>query len=61
MMKHYQVYACLEGTIEVDAESEEDAFIQASDALMYGGDWQHDVTCLDSDDEEEYDDEEDSY
>ena len=59
MMKHYQVYACLEGTIEVDAENEEDAFIQASDALMSGGDWQHDETCLDSDDdeveEEEYD------
>ena len=55
-MKYYQVYACLEGTIEVVAESEEDAFIQASEALMSGGDWQHDVTCLDSDDDEEDDD-----
>ena len=43
-MQKYKVRVCLvEQTYTVDAENEEDAFIQASDLAMIGGCWDYEV------------------
>ena len=43
-MKKYRVRVSLkEETYTVDAENEEDAFIQASDLAMMGGCWDYEV------------------
>ena len=43
-MAIYKVWVCLEAEYDdIEAESEEDAFIQASDAAMAGGSWQWNV------------------
>lgn len=42
-MQKYKVHVCLEATYTVDAENEEDAFIQASDLAMIGGCWDYEV------------------
>lgn len=39
-MKKYKIYVCLESTDFVWAESPEEAFMQLSDDLINGGDWQ---------------------
>lgn len=40
-MAIYKVWVCLEAEYDdIEAENEEDAFIQASDAAMLGGSWQ---------------------
>lgn len=39
-MKKYKIYVCLESTDIIEAESPEDAFLQLSDDLIAGGDWQ---------------------
>lgn len=52
-MKKYKVYVCLETTDIVEAESPEEAFIQLSDDLMTGGDWQWEAEEIEDDEEEE--------
>ena len=43
-MAKYKVWVCLEAEYDdIEADNEEDAFIQASDAVMSGGSWQYSV------------------
>lgn len=43
-MAKYKVWVCLEAEYDdIEADNEEDAFIQASDAAMSGGSWQYSV------------------
>ena len=43
-MPKYKVWVCLEAEYDdIEADSEEDAFVQASDAAMSGGSWSWDV------------------
>lgn len=51
-MKKYKVYACLEDTDIIEAENEEEAFINFSNDLMTGGSWQYTVEEVEEDDEE---------
>lgn len=53
-MKRFKVYVCLEGTYDdIIAENEDDAFIQASDAAMLGGNWAWGVEEIEEVEEEE--------
>lgn len=41
-MKKYKVWVCLEGNYEdIEAENEEEAFIQASEFAMNGASWDY--------------------
>lgn len=43
-MALYKVWVCLDEEYDdIEADSEEDAFIQASDAAMSGGSWEWEV------------------
>jgi hypothetical protein len=43
-MKKWRVWVCLEAEYDdIEAENENDAFIEASDAAMMGGSWQYEV------------------
>lgn len=54
-MKKYKVWVRLEDTFEVEAESEEEAFIEASNMAMGGGSWDYDVLDVeDMPDEEDF-------
>lgn len=54
-MKKYKVWVRLEDTFEVEAESEEEAFIEASNMAMCGGSWDYDVLDVeDMPDEEDF-------
>lgn len=46
-MKKYKVWVCLECEYDdIEAESEEEAFVIASDAAMSGGSWEWSVEEL---------------
>ena len=46
-MNKYKVWVCLEAEYDdIEADSENEAFIIASDAAMGGADWQYDVEDL---------------
>ena len=45
----YSVWVKLEAEYEVEADSEEEAFLKASDWAMGGGDWDYEVTKIDED------------
>lgn len=52
-MAKYKVYVCLEAEYDdVEANSEEEAFIIASDDAMSGGDWEWNATLLEDEDHE---------
>jgi len=54
MANRYRVWVRLESDYDdIIAEDEEDAFIQASDFAMSGGDWEHDVELIEEDIDEE--------
>lgn len=47
-MSRYKVFVRLEAEYDdIEADSEEEAFVIASDSAMQGGDWQWDVEKLD--------------
>lgn len=48
----YEVWCRLETTDIVEADSEEDAFIQLSEDLIAGGSWDYSVTLVDEEDDE---------
>lgn len=49
-MARYKVWVCLEAEYDdIEAEDEDDAFIQASDAAMSGGSWQWNVESWEED------------
>lgn len=52
-MQKYKVHVCLEETYTIDAENEEDAFIQASDFAMMGGCWDYEVEEIEDEEIEE--------
>ena len=46
-MNRYKVYVCIEAEYDdIEALNEEDAFIEASNFAMNGGDWQWDAELL---------------
>ena len=52
-MKKYKITVILECTYDdIIAKDEEDAFIQASDSAMQGGDWCYDIEDVEEIDEE---------
>lgn len=52
-MAKYRVWVCLEAEYnDIEADNEEEAFIEASDCAMSGGDWQYRVEKIDDDEEE---------
>lgn len=54
-MAKYKVYVCLEAEYDdIEADSEEEAFIIASDDAMSGGDWAYDVTLLEDEEGEDH-------
>lgn len=52
-MNRYSVYVSLEGSYEVEAESETEAFEIASDYAMSGGWWTYTIDTLEEDMEDE--------
>ena len=51
-MKKYKVWVCLEGNYEdIEAENEEEAFIQASEFAISGANWNY--TIEEEEEEEE--------
>ena len=59
-MALYRVHVWLEEEYDdIEAESEEEAFIIASDAAMEGGCWSREVELLEEDEEDEEDEAED--
>ena len=52
-MNRYSVYVSLEGSYEVEAESEAEAFEIASDYAMNGGSWSWTIDTLEEDMEDE--------
>lgn len=50
-MPKYRVWACLEGEGIVEADDEDEAFIQLSDDLMAGGSWQMIVEEIEDEEE----------
>ena len=53
-MSRYRVWVRLEAEYDnIEADSEEEAFINASDDAMSGADWQYDVELLEGDGAEE--------
>lgn len=49
-MNRYRVHVCLEAEFDdIEALDEEDAFIEASNFAMDGGDWQWDIELLEED------------
>lgn len=53
-MSRYRVWVRLEAEYDdIEADSEEQAFINASDDAMFGADWQYEVELLEEDEVEE--------
>lgn len=53
-MSRYRVWVRLEAEYDnIEADNEEEAFINASDDAMSGADWQYDVELLEEDESEE--------
>ena len=56
-MKRYKVWVCLEATFDgdeaIEAETEEEAFIQASDMAMAGCSWMWNVEEIENEGEAE--------
>jgi hypothetical protein len=51
-MAIYRVWVCLEAEYDdIEADSEDEAFVIASDAAMGGGSWQYTVEKVEDDDE----------
>lgn len=49
-MKKYKVYVCLEETYDdIEAESEDEAFLIASELAMQGGSWVKDIEDVSKD------------
>lgn len=52
-MKKYRVWVCLEGEYDdIEAEDENDAFLQASDCAIYGGSWRWNVEEIEDTEED---------
>lgn len=51
IMPKYRVWACLEGEDIVEADNEDEAFVQLSDDLMSGGSWQMRVEEIEDEEE----------
>ena len=51
-MAKYRVWVCLEAEYDdIEADNEEEAFIEASNCAMNGGDWQYAVTEINEEEE----------